>query len=58
MSLFKTPTPAYRGQGGTRPASEPEWLQWLKQLFKTPTPEYRRAPAPAVKPAERHDDSR
>lgn len=45
MSLFKTPTPAYRGQTGAPAASQPDWVYWIKQLFKTPTPQYRKDPA-------------
>lgn len=44
MSIFKTPTPAYKGQTGAPASRLPAWVYWIKQLFKTPTPQYHKAP--------------
>ena len=46
MSLFKTKTPAYKGQSGTsKVVREPDWIDWVAQLFKTPTPNYLTGPS-------------
>lgn len=44
MSLFRTPTPLYYGQGGSPVQSGPDWTDWICQLFRTPTPLYLEAP--------------
>jgi hypothetical protein len=53
MSIFKTPTPPYRGQvssGKTDPGRS-LWEQ-ITSLFRTPTPKYKARPAPVLAKAD------
>ena len=45
MSLFRTPTPKYRGPGQAgEPARQFDLCGWLGSLARTPTPAYRSRP--------------